>query len=200
MKAALKTDDSRFTIEDIAEPVLPAADWVKARVLSIYQMSLFGGLALGSWGWGHAAEAIGTGQALAIAGAGLLVSLVLGFRFRLPANIAPDLSPITALPRPAAEPAGNAAAGFQPRNRRADLRRSLGEAGSSPGPDGRQVALPAASAVSERQPPDRRDRDGADHAGRLQQPVRGMDRTRQPGRGLDPGSARPHIRSSQNLR
>ena len=47
---------------------LSAANWVKARVLSIYQMSLFGGLALGSWGWGHAAEAIGTGQALTIAG------------------------------------------------------------------------------------------------------------------------------------
>ena len=32
MKAALKTDDGRFTIEDVEEPVLPAADWVKARV------------------------------------------------------------------------------------------------------------------------------------------------------------------------
>ena len=84
---------------------LSAANWVKARVLSIYQMSLFGGLALGSWGWGHAAEAIGTGQALTIAGACLLGSLALGLRFRLPANIAPDLSPITALPAPRWRPA-----------------------------------------------------------------------------------------------
>lgn len=90
---------------------LSAANWVKARVLSIYQMSLFGGLALGSWGWGHAAEALGTGQALAIAGAGLLASLVLGFRFRLPANIAPDLSPITALPRPTLAPGVDAGPG-----------------------------------------------------------------------------------------
>jgi len=83
---------------------LSAANWVKARVLSIYQMSLFGGLALGSWGWGHAADAIGTGRALTIAGGLLLSSLVLALRFRLPANIAPDLSPITALPRPTLAP------------------------------------------------------------------------------------------------
>jgi len=90
---------------------LSAANWVKARVLSIYQMSLFGGLALGSWGWGHTAEAIGTGRALTIAGAGLLVSLVLGLRFRLPANVAPDLSPIPALPRPTLAPGVDAGPG-----------------------------------------------------------------------------------------
>ena len=32
MKAALKTADGRFTIEEVEEPTLPAADWVKARV------------------------------------------------------------------------------------------------------------------------------------------------------------------------
>lgn len=32
MKAALKTADGRFTIEEVDEPSLPAADWVKARV------------------------------------------------------------------------------------------------------------------------------------------------------------------------
>ncbi len=32
MKAALKTGDGRFRIEEVEEPVLPAPDWVKARV------------------------------------------------------------------------------------------------------------------------------------------------------------------------
>lgn len=32
MKAALKTADGRFTVEEVDEPALPAADWVKARV------------------------------------------------------------------------------------------------------------------------------------------------------------------------
>lgn len=32
MKAALKTADGRFTIEEVDEPALPGADWVKARV------------------------------------------------------------------------------------------------------------------------------------------------------------------------
>lgn len=32
MKAALKTADGRFTVQEVEEPVLPAADWVKARV------------------------------------------------------------------------------------------------------------------------------------------------------------------------
>jgi len=90
---------------------LSAANWVKARVLSIYQMSLFGGLALGSWGWGHAAEAIGTGRSLTIAGTCLLLSLVLGLRFRLPATVAPDLSPITILPRPTLAPGVDAGPG-----------------------------------------------------------------------------------------
>lgn len=32
MKAALKTADGRFTIEEVEEPRLPGADWVKARI------------------------------------------------------------------------------------------------------------------------------------------------------------------------
>lgn len=32
MKAALKTADGRFTIEEVEEPTLPAANWVKARL------------------------------------------------------------------------------------------------------------------------------------------------------------------------
>ncbi|WP_063833817.1 MFS transporter [Skermanella stibiiresistens] len=90
---------------------LSAANWVKARVLSIYQMSLFGGLALGSWGWGHAAETIGTGKALILSGVGLALSMVLALRFRLPANIAPDLSPIVAIPRPTLAPGVDAGPG-----------------------------------------------------------------------------------------
>jgi L-iditol 2-dehydrogenase len=32
MKAALKTADGRFSVEEVEEPALPASDWVKARV------------------------------------------------------------------------------------------------------------------------------------------------------------------------
>ncbi|WP_207476565.1 MFS transporter [Arenibaculum pallidiluteum] len=72
-----------------------SANWVKARALAIYFMALFGGLALGSWCWGHAAEAFGNQAALAGAGAGLLLSLLLVPVTRLPADLNLDLSPLT---------------------------------------------------------------------------------------------------------
>ncbi|MGV8678042.1 MFS transporter, partial [Pseudomonas aeruginosa] len=31
-------------------------DWIKSRALSLYQTALYGGLALGSFLWGHLAE------------------------------------------------------------------------------------------------------------------------------------------------
>lgn len=60
---------------------LSAANWVKAR-------------ALGSWGWGHAAEAFGTRATLGAAGIGLLLSLELVTLLRLPSDLNRDLSPL----------------------------------------------------------------------------------------------------------
>jgi predicted MFS family arabinose efflux permease len=35
---------------------MSTAPWVQARVLAIYQTVVFGGMAFGSWGWGHVAD------------------------------------------------------------------------------------------------------------------------------------------------
>lgn len=56
---------------------LAAPRWVVARALAAYQMTTFGGLALGSWTWGHMAEAAGLQVALLVsAGACTLAALV----------------------------------------------------------------------------------------------------------------------------
>lgn len=83
---------------------LSAAYWVKARALAIYFMSLFGGLALGSWGWGHVAEAYGTQVALGAAGIGFVLSLGLAPLLRLPSDLNKDLSPLPERPRPVLAP------------------------------------------------------------------------------------------------
>jgi MFS family permease len=74
--------------------------WVKARVLSIYMMSVFGGMALGSWVFGHIAELSDTSMALAAAGALLLASPLLRFLFPLVEAESIDTRPAPALPEP----------------------------------------------------------------------------------------------------
>ncbi|MGQ9365795.1 MFS transporter [Azospirillum sp. ST 5-10] len=83
---------------------LSAANWVKARALAIYFMALFGGLATGSWGWGHMAEAFGTPAALGAAGLVLLASLALAPLLRLPTDLDKDLSPLPDARPPALAP------------------------------------------------------------------------------------------------
>jgi predicted MFS family arabinose efflux permease len=53
---------------------MSAPRWVVARALSLYQMSAFGGLALGSWLWGVLADAEGVRTALLISASLLLAS------------------------------------------------------------------------------------------------------------------------------
>jgi MFS family permease len=67
--------------------------WVVARALSLYQMSAFGGMAIGSWLAGELAD--GRGTAVALAGAGLELALVavIGLRWQLPEIADLDLSP-----------------------------------------------------------------------------------------------------------
>ncbi len=54
-----------------------AAESYRGRAISVYYVALFGGLALGSWLWGHVAELISVQVGLLAATAGLAASLVL---------------------------------------------------------------------------------------------------------------------------
>lgn len=80
------------------------SSWVKARVLSLYMMCVFGGIALGSWVWGHATEFAGLQAAFAAAGALLLASPLLSFIVPLGRAETLDLrvAPALAEPRVAA--------------------------------------------------------------------------------------------------
>ncbi|AMG88893.2 MFS transporter [Bordetella bronchiseptica] len=78
-------------------------DWVKARALALYQTAIFGGLALGSFIWGHFAGSMGTRGAMAAAGVALLFTVALLYRSRLPDHV--DDKCLSVLPR-AALPAG----------------------------------------------------------------------------------------------
>ncbi|MFO1069343.1 MAG: MFS transporter [Geminicoccaceae bacterium] len=79
---------------------MSSAFWVQARMLSIYQMVVFGGMALGSWIWGELAHGIGTPASLAVSGAVMLASLALHLVARLPGGEARDLRPAPDWQRP----------------------------------------------------------------------------------------------------
>ena len=68
--------------------------WVVGRTLALYQMSAFGGMALGSWVWGNITERAGVDVALVAAAGVSLVCLLIGFRFPLPAAQKLDLEPL----------------------------------------------------------------------------------------------------------
>ena len=72
---------------------MTTAFWVQARVLAVYQATIFGSMAAGSWLWGYAASSTSLETAHLAAGVLLLLSLVLHLRFRLPAGETPDLRP-----------------------------------------------------------------------------------------------------------
>jgi MFS family permease len=63
---------------------LSSPRWVVGRSLAIYQMLVFGGLAIGSWMWGEIAESHGLVVALAASSVILALSTLLGFYARLP--------------------------------------------------------------------------------------------------------------------
>ncbi|HEV2677000.1 MAG TPA: MFS transporter [Aliidongia sp.] len=56
---------------------MAAHETYKGRAISVYYVALFGGLALGSWIWGHVAEQIDVRAGLAAAACGLVASLLL---------------------------------------------------------------------------------------------------------------------------
>ena len=59
-------------------------DWVQARALALYQTALYGGLALGSFLWGHLAENMGPQGALLAAGCLMVACAFLLYHSRLP--------------------------------------------------------------------------------------------------------------------
>ena len=62
---------------------------VVGRIVALASAVTFGGIALGSWLWGHFAEEQGVAAALALSGAAMVVLPVLGLVLRMPAHEAP---------------------------------------------------------------------------------------------------------------
>jgi MFS family permease len=63
---------------------LAAPRWVAGRALAAYQASISGGIAVGSWIWGNAANVVGVKGALLFSSAALFASATLGFWMRMP--------------------------------------------------------------------------------------------------------------------
>ncbi len=63
---------------------LSAPRWVAGRSLAAFQASIAGGIAIGSWGWGHLTDAVGVEAALLVSAALMLVSPLLGLWLRMP--------------------------------------------------------------------------------------------------------------------
>ena len=68
--------------------------WVVGRALAFYQMCTFGGMALGSWLWGTMVDSVGIVEALQLAAASMLLGVLVGFRWAVPARIERDLEPL----------------------------------------------------------------------------------------------------------
>ncbi|MDB5688920.1 MAG: transporter [Sphingomonas bacterium] len=60
--------------------------WIVGRVAATINAVVFGGLAIGSWLWGHIAESIGLAPAIATSGALMLVLPLVGLALPLPRN------------------------------------------------------------------------------------------------------------------
>jgi MFS family permease len=74
--------------------------WVMGRTIAVYQMMIFGGMAIGSWSWGLIAHWGGVAIAVGAAGLVVLATLALSFRLRLPEPQNIDLTPSGAWPEP----------------------------------------------------------------------------------------------------
>lgn len=86
------------TLNVAAQNALP--DWVRGRGLSIYGLVFFGAMTIGSLGWGAIATFAGIPAALAVAAAGLLLSIPMTQRYELIVS-AGDLTPSGHWPEPA---------------------------------------------------------------------------------------------------
>lgn len=75
-----------------------APRWVAGRAMSLNQVAIFAGMALGSWFWGLVAQGTSVQMAFVASGVAMLASLLLALLFPLAAEDDPDLTP--ARPRP----------------------------------------------------------------------------------------------------
>ena len=63
---------------------LSAPRWVAGRALAAFQASIAGGIAIGSWGWGHLTDAAGVETALLVSAGLMCASPLLGLWLRMP--------------------------------------------------------------------------------------------------------------------
>jgi predicted MFS family arabinose efflux permease len=63
---------------------LSAPRWVAGRSLAAFQAAIAGGIAIGSWGWGHLTDLVGVEMALLVSAAGMFVSPLLGLWLTMP--------------------------------------------------------------------------------------------------------------------
>jgi len=63
---------------------LSAPRWVAGRSLAAFQAAIAGGIALGSWGWGHLTDYAGVEIALLVSAGLMLLSPILGIWLRMP--------------------------------------------------------------------------------------------------------------------
>jgi len=63
---------------------LSAPRWVAGRSLAAFQASISGGIAIGSWGWGHLTDAYGVETALLVSAGLMLLSPLLGLLLPMP--------------------------------------------------------------------------------------------------------------------
>ncbi len=74
--------------------------WVVGRALSLYQTVTFGGIAGGSWLWGIAADRYGVADALLFSAVVMLLGIVVGLRFSMPAFASLNLDPLNRFTEP----------------------------------------------------------------------------------------------------
>lgn len=74
--------------------------WVAGRALAAYQAAIAGGVAIGSWLWGHTANVVGVEMTLLIAGAAMFVSPVLEFWLPMPETEGANIEPVDPLAEP----------------------------------------------------------------------------------------------------
>lgn len=74
--------------------------WVVGRALSLYQTATFGGMAMGSWVWGQAADAYGPDKALITSSVVLVLGALVGLRYALPEFGALNLDPLDSFNEP----------------------------------------------------------------------------------------------------
>ncbi len=63
---------------------LSAPRWVAGRSLAAFQAAIAGGIAIGSWGWGHLTDLVGVEMALLTSAAAMFVSPLLGLWLTMP--------------------------------------------------------------------------------------------------------------------